>query len=275
MNKKGIVISPPFEPILTGGIRCGGDPDPLELRKYILYWDQIDYPTNNLIHVSSHDIDYLESTGVLKRTRVIFQGEVNTGRGEFLIAAQEAALAENQQKEPGVWTIAQLSQKPFYTKSFATTGIEFELYDVLPIPAVDTPFDEILEFKRKRSDELSAFRCYIDEIIENIIASKDIPRAKNVQVARLELAIKDIDRVLNESTFKRTTGNLRSVINSDFSGIVGAGLGAAGIASLIPMPPLIAGVATAGLVITAKTLMMPATQCPTDLNYIQSVKSSF
>ncbi len=98
MNKKGIVISPPFEPILTGGIRCGGDPDPLELRKYILYWDQIDYPTNNLIHVSSHDIDYLESTGVLKRTRVIFQGEVNTGRGEFLIAAQEAALAENQKK---------------------------------------------------------------------------------------------------------------------------------------------------------------------------------
>ncbi len=275
MNKKGIVISPPFEPILTGGIRCGGDPDPLELRKYILYWDEIDYPTNNLIHVSSHDIDYLESTGVLKRTRVIFQGEINSGRGEFFIAAQEAALAENQKKEPGVWSIAQLSQKPFYTQSFATTGIEFELYDVLPIPAVDTPFDEILEFKNKRSDELSAFRCYIDEIIENIIASKDIPRAKNVQVARLELAIKDIDRVLNESTFKRTTGNLKSVINSDFSGIVGAGLGAAGIASLIPMPPLIAGVATAGLVITAKTLMMPATQCPTDLNYIQSVKSSF
>ncbi|WP_365828072.1 DUF6236 family protein [Aeromonas media] len=72
--------------------------------------------------------------------------------------------------------MAQLSQKPFYTQSFATTGIEFELYDVLPIPAVDTPFDEILEFKNKRSDELSAFRCYIDEIIENIIASKDIPR---------------------------------------------------------------------------------------------------
>lgn len=275
MNKKGIVISPPFEPILTGGIRCGGDPDPSELRKYILYWDQIDYPTNNLIHISSHDIDYLESTGILKRTRVIFQGTISSGRGEFFIAAQETALAENQKNEPGVWSIAQLSQKPFYTQSIATTGIEFELYNVLPIPAADTPFDEILEFKNKRSDELSAFRCYIDEIIENIIASKDIPRAKNVQIARLELAIKDIDRVLNESTFKRTTGNLKSVINSDFSGIVGAGLGAAGIASLIPMSPLIAGVATAGLVVTAKTLMMPTTQCPTDLNYIQSVKSSF
>ncbi len=32
MLKRGIVISPPFEPLITGGIRCGGEPDPIELR---------------------------------------------------------------------------------------------------------------------------------------------------------------------------------------------------------------------------------------------------
>lgn len=85
MLKRGIVISPPFEPLITGGIRCGGEPDPIELRKYLLYWDQIDYPSNNLVRISSADIDYLETTDALKRTRVAFQGQgrIYFGNGEF------------------------------------------------------------------------------------------------------------------------------------------------------------------------------------------------
>lgn len=275
MNKKGIVVSPPFEPIYTGGISCGGDPDPIEIRKYLLYWDEIDYPTNTLIHVSSKDIDYLETTGVLKRTHVIFQGTINSGQGEFFIAAQEAALRKNQQDEPGCWTMAQLSNIPFYTQQSKGMGVEVELYDMLPVPNQDTPLAEILEFKQKRSDELTAFRCYLDELNEKIITSKDIPRAKNAQLARLELALKDIDKTISESGFKRITTNLKHVINSDFSGIVGAGLGAAGISSIVQMSPLIAGVAGAGLVTGIKGLMMPSVQCPTDFNYIQSVRRNF
>ncbi|QLK46697.1 hypothetical protein DR996_16615 [Vibrio owensii] len=275
MNKKGIVVSPPFEPIYTGGIRCGGDPDPLELRKYLLYWDEIDYPTNTLIRVSSYDIDYLESTGFLKRTHVRFEGAISSGRGEFFIAAQEAALRKNQQEEPGCWTMAQLSNVPYYTQQALGTGVEFELYDMLPVPDQGTPLAEILEFKCKRNDELTAFRCYLDEINEEIISSKDIPRAKNSRLARLEMSLKDIDKTINETGIKRVTTNLKHVIHSDFSGIVGAGLGAAGIASLIQMSPLIAGVAGAGLVVGVKSVVMPSSQCPSDFNYIKSIRKNF
>lgn len=275
MNKKGIVVSPPFEPIYTGGIRCGGDPDPLELRKYLLYWDEIDYPTNTLVRVSSYDIDYLESTGFLKRTHVRFEGAISTGRGEFFIAAQEAALRKNQQEEPGCWTMAQLSNVPYYTQQALGTGVEFELYDMLPVPDQGTPLAEILEFKSKRNDELTAFRCYLDEINEEIISSKDIPRAKNSRLARLEMSLKDIDKTINETGIKRVTTNLKHVIHSDFSGIVGAGLGAAGIASLIQMSPLIAGVAGAGLVVGVKSVVMPSSQCPSDFNYIKSIRKNF
>ena len=275
MNKKGIVVSPPFEPIYTGGIRCGGDPDPLELRKYLLYWDEIDYPTNTLIRVSSYDIDYLESTGFLKRTHVRFEGAISSGRGEFFIAAQEAALRKNQQEEPGCWTMAQLSNVPYYTQQALGTGVEFELYDMLPVPDQGTPLAEILEFKSKRNDELTAFRCSLDEINEEIISSKDIPRAKNSRLARLEMSLKDIDKTINETGIKRVTTNLKHVIHSDFSGIVGAGLGAAGIASLIQMSPLIAGVAGAGLVVGVKSVVMPSSQCPSDFNYIKSIRKNF
>src|SRR5690606_16016241 len=121
MISRGIVISPPFQPLLGGGIRCGGQPDPSELRKYLLYWDQIDYPTNNLVHITSSDIEYLESTQALKRTRVVFEGASSTGRGEFFVQAQEAALRENLKIQPGAWSLAQLSESPHYTES--TFGI--------------------------------------------------------------------------------------------------------------------------------------------------------
>lgn len=275
MNKKGIVVSPPFESVYTGGISCGGDPDPLELRKYLLYWDEIDYPTNTLIHISSNDIYYLQTTGVLKRTHVNFRGTVSSGIGQFFIAAQEAAFKKNQEDEPGCWTMAQLSNVPFYTQSSIGLGVEVELYDMLPVPSQDTPLLDILEFKHKRNDELVAFRCYLDELNEKIITSKDIPRAKNAQLSRLELSLKDIDRTINESGFKRITTNLKHVINSDFSGVVGAGLGSAGLASMIQMYPLIAGVAGAGLVTGIKSMMMPSVQCQTDFNYINSVRRNF
>lgn len=275
MSKKGIVVSPPFTPIYTGGISFSGAPDPIELRKYLMYWDEIDYPTNMLIHISSSEIDYLESTESLKRTFITFKDGVSSGKGEFLIAAQEAAFRKNQESEPGCWTIAQLAHIPFYSQQSVGVGVEVELYDMLPVPSVDTPLADILEFKTKRKDELLAFRCHMDEINETIQNSKDIPRSKNTQISRLEFALKDIDRTITESGMKRVTTHLKNVINADFSGIVGSGLGFAGISSLIGMSPLIAGVAGAGMVFGAKSIMMPNNQCPSDLNYINSIRKNF
>lgn len=275
-KKKGIVISPPFEPIYTGGIRCGMPINPIDLRKYLMYWDEIDYPSNPLIEIGSEDIDYLITTGHVKRTRVMFQGRVNSGRGEFFVAAQEAAFRKNNTDEPGCWTIAQLANIPFYTDYAEVTGVELELYDMLPVPSANTPLDDILNFKDKRKDELIAFRCYLDEINEAIISAKDIPRAKNMQLAKLELALKDIDKTIRESGMKRLTTNLKHVIHSDFSGVIFSGaISAAGIHSLIGMSPLIAGVAGAGLITAIKTIMAPKAQCPSNFNYINSIRNNF
>jgi len=276
MSKKGIVLSPPFTPLPTGGIRCGGDPSPLELRKYLLYWDEIDYPSNNLIHISSPDINYLEKTEALKRTNVVFQGAVNTGKGEFFVAAQEAALGENQKKEPGSWTIAQVSGAPFYTLPQAGITVDFELYGMLPVPSGDTPLADILEFKEKRNDELVVFRNYLDDIYQKIMSSADIPRAKNTELTRLEMAINDLNRVLGESGMRRVVTSLRNTINADFSGIVGAALGAAGVASLIHMSPLLSGMAGAGVVVGYRTIAMPNTlRCPAQFSYLNSVRRNF
>jgi hypothetical protein len=100
-----------------------------------MYWDEI---------------DYREQSGKLKRTRVQFQGAINSGQGEFFIQAQEVTFRKNQEEEPGCWTIEQLADIPFYTQQSASVGVEVELYDILPVPSADTPLADILKFKEKR-----------------------------------------------------------------------------------------------------------------------------
>ena len=63
-DKRGIVISPPFVVLPEGGISCGGSPSSADLRKYLLYWDEIDYPDNNFVSIGADpDMEFLISAG--------------------------------------------------------------------------------------------------------------------------------------------------------------------------------------------------------------------
>ncbi|MCK5630276.1 MAG: hypothetical protein KAI26_06680, partial [Nanoarchaeota archaeon] len=157
MVKKGIVISPPFKVLPEGGVMCGGSPDDRDIRKYLLYWDEIDYPSNNNIFVElSDDLRFLQKCKILKRTHAVFN--VSRGDPAVFITAQEQAFKENEAAEKGKWSLAQLSDTQFYTNTIPETGIEFELRKCLSVPEADVPLNDILEFKQKRESELIALR---------------------------------------------------------------------------------------------------------------------
>lgn len=274
MSERGIVICTPFEVLPTGGIRCGGDIDNLELRKHLLYFDKIDYPDNNLISIgSSPDVTFLESAGILRRPRVNFTGTISTGNGEFFIAAQETIYAKNSNIEPGQWSLGQSSTTPFFSNGITSQGIEFNLVNMLPIPQGVVPLEDILEFKQKRKDELIALRSHLDDVYQKIISSADIPRSMTTEIQRLEISLKEIDRTLNEASIEKTITNLRSYIGGNFSSTLGAGLGGAGVSSLIGMSPLIAAMASAGLALTVKPILSPRNSGVINpLNYLKSMR---
>ena len=276
MNKRGIVISPSFKSTGYGKLEFGEKFDPLELRKYLMYWDEIDCPSNSIIGISSNDIDYLEEVNVVKKTHINLEG-VRLLDGRVFIAAQEEAYNRNNSQEPGVWSMAQLSTNPFFTQQTSTVGVDFELHGMLPVPSASTPLEDILEFKEKRNAELLSFRAHLDDVYQKIINSADIPRAKNTEVFQLELAIKDLDKTLNESVIQRTVTNLRNTINLEFMSIAGLGFGtSAGIAAHLAMPPLLAGAAGAGLITTIKVLSMSSSpKTNPSFNYLSSIRSNF
>ncbi len=56
-----------------------------DLRYFLLYWDKVVIPTNNIIHLAVPEENELLSTGIVTRPRVPFSGTFN---GELVARAQ-------------------------------------------------------------------------------------------------------------------------------------------------------------------------------------------
>jgi len=185
--------------------------------------------------------------------------------------SQQAAWAHKEQAEPGVWSLAQSSYLPYFIDGVNKSVVEFELYNVLPVPTVDVPLNDILEFKLRRKDELLEFRVYLDELYQNVLSSENTQSAKNAAVAKINIALSAINKTLEESHIRKGISSLRSAIQSDFSGIIGTALASGAMSNFLQMTPVIAGLTGGGFYLAVKTLIAPNVITQNKpLNYIKS-----
>ena len=273
-NSRGIVLSPPFEILENGGIICGGSPNPADIRKYLLYWDEIDYPDNNFISVGAcQDIQFLIDAKIASRTRVQFQGSLSSNNGEVFIKAQQAVFDKRQKESPGNWSLAQQSTAPHFIGGQSKTAIDYELWNALPVPKKDVPLNDILEFKDRRMPELIALRIHLDELYQQIISSSDIPRARNTAVAKLESSLSAIDRTMAEKLFPRELTSLRGFIPLAVESFLAGGLGMMGASSQLGMEPFSASVVGSCLYFSVKTLSLPSNiSSSAALTYVSGIK---
>ena len=206
---RGIIISP-VKIIGQNSLQVSGEINPITLRQYLLYWDKIDLPINNIIGFGdSPEIKFLKNEGVMQQTniKILEGGEV----ADLHLKAQLQALEINNQKDKGRWTLGQENIDLVLPKNnfIKSDGIEIDLYRSLPIPTTETSLEDILKFKDKRKDELLEFRYLMDTFYLEIIKSGDSESAMIASVDRIQKKISDIDRVMNESMFSRIKGNLK------------------------------------------------------------------
>lgn len=283
--ERGVVLSPDFCRLPTGGAFFKSAVDDFELRKYLMYWDKIEVPLTTTWMFECQQFDQLQAEGILKQTpyaltnnrigrvKDSFRMTLPKEAGDEILSAHEEVFRVHNFNEPGVWSKAQLSSSVVSSGSIEKESVEFELYDLVPVPSADTPLQDILKFKETRHDELIAFRIYLDEMYQSIIGAVDIPRAKNTELNRLEQSLRDVNRVLKESKIKSAVSSLKSVI-SGVDGIIGVGVGVAS-APLIPFSPIIAGTVAAGVCIGAKMVMHNNDTTPKELTYIKSIRKQF
>lgn len=249
MSSRGIIITMPFE-FDGNSLSIKGSLDSVSLRQYLLYWDKIDLPDNNIISIGSEtpEIQFLKDAGILERTYAKFSSF--TGNiGYSMVKMQYATLHMKNHTEPGCWSLAQAGNSLYapVENTIETGSIVVELYNSIPVPLGDVPLQEILEFKEKRKDELLSFRCAMDDLYDKVAKSGDIVRAKTNAIDKIEKNVNDLNKVFNETWKSKLLSTVKVELNVPnlataaiaggvgaasfgFSPVAGAAIGAAGAA---------------------------------------------
>ena len=224
--RRGVVISPSFEYNADGTLSAiaGGLPIK-DITKYLLYFDDIDIPDNGFVSVElPPEIESLVHQGVIKRTKIGFsineagissylipqgsnlpgiqgQGSFSfSDLGAFPIHAQLAAYTINNAQKNAIWSLAQLANAPYFPNATTSECLDIQLYDVLPIPREDIPFDKILEFKTKEQQSLEDLRGYLDELNIMVLSSSD--KEKTISLCAQKIS-REVDNVINRMRNKK------------------------------------------------------------------------
>lgn len=214
MHERGLVIIPEFSVNIPENrleLRNVGPQFMTEaVRRNLPYWDKFDLPDNQLIAIGlPDDLEHLRSQGILHKSDIRFPYH-GTG-AEFWVLSQYEAWRQNEEREPGTWSLGQSGTDFWLPEStrIETRTIEVELYSILPVPGPNTSFNDILEFKSRRFAELQAFRVAMDDLYSSITSNSDIPRSKVVAITKLENALENLHKVAAESWSQRLLSSLK------------------------------------------------------------------
>lgn len=172
-----------------------------EIRYFILYWDKIIIPTNNLIHVGVSDEEDLISANIIERPRVQLQGSFDGADIAHSIIQAESIIVDNKLKDKSTdWVVHQFSNHLFLPNAQIKEQniFKFELANALPVPHDDVSIHEIIEFKDRRKDEFNALHNSLDSLYMDILASPDSDLKAKKSMKVLQDSLLNIEKVQKE-----------------------------------------------------------------------------
>lgn len=228
---RGIVVTPEIDGDENSLHIKNINIDSNKLRQYLLYWDKIDFPSNNIIYMeSSPEVEFLQKSNVLKRTNYIpkINGVITINPQIFLDMQMYAFNQNNNNQDNEVWSIAQPTKKILLPKedSIKARTLQVELYNSIPVPTSNVNLEDILNFKEHRYHELEEFRYLMDKMYISIMDSPDKDLLKDIAIVKLQNKINELNKVMDESKIKRFLSTVK--VELDFSGLgtlLGVGVG--------------------------------------------------
>jgi hypothetical protein len=159
--KRGVIGSPGIIRRLADGFTMERSISAEELRFYILYWDHVAIPGNNLVYIGVPDEEELIRCGAISRPRVQYGGSFSGGQVTDAILACQCIVATEFSKSADVdWVLHQFGGDILLPPSMSKETDVFRLAvaSVLPVPPADVPVEEVLEFKERKKADLKALQ---------------------------------------------------------------------------------------------------------------------
>ena len=228
--ERGVIASPGIINRLPKGFQMERSLSINELRYYILYWDKVVIPGNNLVYIGLPEEEQLIKSGAVERPSVGFTGRFEGDQVTNAILSCQSVVAQELVKDKTTdWVIHQLGEECQFPNEFNQRRniIRVDLASSLPVPTGDVNIYELLEFKEKRKDELYSLHAHLDDLYERVLSSVDQDLASKRAISDLAKSIADLDCVTNERFDKTGKFDLSAELNLSGKDIsVGAASGA-------------------------------------------------
>jgi hypothetical protein len=278
--KRGIITNPGIIVKHNNGVSISKLLSKTDLNYYVLYWDKIIMPTNNMIHIAIPNESELISSKIIERPRVAFGQWSASGPAYYnpLIVAQSIITNELIEKEKEIdWTIHQIGDGIIVGKDQQKEyeSIKVEILNCLPVPSDEVDVQKILNFKEKRKDELLALHSAIDDIYFEILKSPDKNLSTKKEISTFKKNLDDLKKASKESFKKSTKYNFTTELNINGKDL---GLALGGGATFdfftsgmtIPIGTVVSGIASLIKIKASRTYSVEKAKEKTKLNYLAS-----
>ena len=192
--KRGIITSPAEVQVLVDGFKMASTISADEIRFYLLYWDKVFIPTNNLVHVGIPDEDVLVETGAIYRPRIPLVGNFTGAEVGASMLNNQCELAKLMSKDTTTsWTMHQRGSSLAIPQEYNNPRdiLRIELSNALLAPSADVEVYDVLDFKERHSVKLAILHELLDALYLEILSSPDPKIKKN-------LVIRDLERLIAE-----------------------------------------------------------------------------
>jgi len=225
-GERGVVLWAGIQVDPSGWTMSGMPLSAQQLRSALYLWDRIDWPTNDFLSCETGpDEQFLVAECIMRRSRFATNAD-----DAFRQATHSniLALEEAEKREPGKWSLSREAKttSPIADPRLEGRSVLVRLYECIPVPYLDVPLADILEFKSRRRDELLNLRHHVERIYQSILSAPDRSMAEDAELTALDRAIGEHLRVMREAPFRKVLSSLEA--NFDLQA-----LGAAGTSTLI------------------------------------------
>jgi hypothetical protein len=200
--KRGIIGEPAITQAHGDSFTFKRGISPQELRYYILYWDRVVIPVNNIISIGLPEEEILIKSGAIERPSVVFSGFLDGKATANSYAIAQAIIAQKLMTEDKStdWVIHQIGNQLNIPDKFSEprNSLRFDLVNLLPVPNGLVPIPDILEFKERRKDELNALHNRIEEVYIEALKCPDPSFGRNRAITELQEIINNVNKVTQE-----------------------------------------------------------------------------
>lgn len=199
--KRGLIIGFPNDYFNSPSISEKDLVSREELRRFILFWDHLAWPTNNsLMMTGGKDIQYLEELGFLSRPHY---SDIFGEQSQIFSTCYHQCFNQLEAKNPGAWAIAQApgAQDGKGGLFECSRGAQVDLVRAVPVPSAEMPMEEVLEFRLKRIDEVNDFHIAVGDFFENWINSEDQAHQLRLAQNKIQRACADLISVSRETRY--------------------------------------------------------------------------